>query len=110
MPARAPCTPRPGHGQEDFAVGQNYKLAVDNPVGSDGRFVAGTQFFAGERVFDANKHVIAVLAERGTPAARGIAAPQLSALLASQDAGDLPRHGAMVHQHGAGRPAQVGAA
>jgi isoleucyl-tRNA synthetase len=55
----------PGHGQEDYEVGQRYKLAVDNPVGSDGRFVEGTQFFAGERVFDANKHVIAVLAERG---------------------------------------------
>ncbi|MGH8174692.1 MAG: isoleucine--tRNA ligase [Steroidobacter sp.] len=55
----------PGHGQEDYVVGQRYKLAVDNPVGSDGRFVAGTPLFEGERVFDANKHVIAVLAERG---------------------------------------------
>jgi isoleucyl-tRNA synthetase len=55
----------PGHGQEDFVVGMKYKLPVDNPVGSDGRFVAGTPLFEGERVFDANKHVIAVLAERG---------------------------------------------
>ena len=55
----------PGHGQEDFVVGQKYKLAVDNPVGSDGRFVAGTPMFEGERVWDANKHVIEVLTERG---------------------------------------------
>jgi isoleucyl-tRNA synthetase len=55
----------PGHGQEDFVVGLKYKLAVDNPVGSDGRFVEGTPLFAGERVFDANKHVIEVLIERG---------------------------------------------
>ena len=55
----------PGHGQEDYIVGNKYKLKVDNPVGSDGRFVAGTQFFEGERVFDANKHVIEVLKERG---------------------------------------------
>jgi len=55
----------PGHGQEDYVVGMKYKLLVDNPVGSDGRFVAGTQLFEGERVFDANKHVIAVLTERG---------------------------------------------
>lgn len=55
----------PGHGQEDYAVGMKYKLPIDNPVGSDGRFVAGTQLFEGERVFDANKHVIAVLTERG---------------------------------------------
>ncbi|HYM36052.1 MAG TPA: isoleucine--tRNA ligase, partial [Steroidobacteraceae bacterium] len=55
----------PGHGQEDFAVGLKYKLKVDNPVGSDGRFVEGTPLFAGEKVFDANKHVIEVLQERG---------------------------------------------
>jgi isoleucyl-tRNA synthetase len=55
----------PGHGQEDYVVGVKYKLPIDNPVGSDGRFVAGTQFFEGERVFDANKHVIEVLTERG---------------------------------------------
>jgi isoleucyl-tRNA synthetase len=55
----------PGHGQEDYVVGMKYKLPIDNPVGSDGRFVAGTQFFEGERVFDANKHVIEVLTERG---------------------------------------------
>ena len=55
----------PGHGQEDFAVGVKYKLKVDNPVGSDGRFVEGTPLFAGEKVFDANKHVIDVLLERG---------------------------------------------
>ncbi len=55
----------PGHGQEDYAVGLKYKLPIDNPVGSDGRFVAGTQFFEGERVFDANKHVSEVLKERG---------------------------------------------
>ncbi|HMN44088.1 MAG TPA: isoleucine--tRNA ligase [Povalibacter sp.] len=53
----------PGHGQEDYAVGMKYKLKIDNPVGSDGRFVAGTQFFEGEKVFDANKHVIEVLKE-----------------------------------------------
>jgi isoleucyl-tRNA synthetase len=56
----------PGHGYEDYVVGQKYGLAVDNPVGSDGRFVKGTLWFEGERVFDANKHVIAVLGERGT--------------------------------------------
>src|SRR5690606_32532321 len=55
----------PGHGQEDYVVGRRYKLPIDNPVGSDGRFVEGTPLFAGERVFEANKHVIAVLEERG---------------------------------------------
>jgi isoleucyl-tRNA synthetase len=53
----------PGHGQEDYVVGMKYKLPIDNPVGSDGRYVAGTPLFEGERVFDANKHVIAVVDE-----------------------------------------------
>jgi isoleucyl-tRNA synthetase len=55
----------PGHGHEDYEVGLKYKLPIDNPVGSDGRFVAGTLLFEGEHVFEANKHVIAVLQERG---------------------------------------------
>jgi len=53
----------PGHGHEDYEVGLKYKLPIDNPVGSDGRYVAGTPLFEGEQVFEANKHVIAVLKE-----------------------------------------------
>jgi isoleucyl-tRNA synthetase len=55
----------PGHGQEDYLVAQRYKLPIDNPVGSEGRYVAGTLLFEGERVFEANPHVVAVLEERG---------------------------------------------
>ena len=55
----------PGHGQEDYVVGQRYDLPVDNPVGPDGRFLDGTDLFAGEEVFAANDHVIQVLEERG---------------------------------------------
>ena len=56
----------PGHGQEDFVVGQRYGLPVDNPVGGDGRFLPATPVFAGEKVFDANPHVVEVLAQHGT--------------------------------------------
>jgi isoleucyl-tRNA synthetase len=55
----------PAHGQEDFVIGQQYGLPVDNPVGSDGRFVPSTPLFAGEKVFDANTRVVDVLRERG---------------------------------------------
>jgi isoleucyl-tRNA synthetase len=55
----------PGHGQEDFVVGRKYGLPVDNPVGGDGRFLPVTPLFAGEKVFDANKHVVEVLGEKG---------------------------------------------
>jgi isoleucyl-tRNA synthetase len=55
----------PGHGQEDYVVGMKYHLAIDNPVGGDGRFLPNTPLFAGEKVFDANPKVIEVLQERG---------------------------------------------
>jgi isoleucyl-tRNA synthetase len=55
----------PGHGLEDYAVGRRYGLEVENPVGGDGRFLPATPLFAGEQVFDANTHVVEVLAERG---------------------------------------------
>jgi isoleucyl-tRNA synthetase len=55
----------PGHGQEDFMVGQRYGLEVDNPVGDDGRFMPDTPLFAGEHVMNANSHVVEVLQQRG---------------------------------------------
>jgi len=55
----------PGHGQDDYVVGSRYKLEIDNPVGGDGKFLSGTELFAGEHVFKANPHVIEVLKQRG---------------------------------------------
>jgi isoleucyl-tRNA synthetase len=55
----------PGHGLDDYVVGRRYGLEVENPVGGDGRFLLGTPLFAGEHVFEANAHVVTVLAERG---------------------------------------------
>ena len=55
----------PGHGHEDFVVGQRYDLAVENPVGDDGRFKPGTEFVAGKNVFEANPVIVALLEERG---------------------------------------------
>ena len=56
----------PGHGVEDYVVGRRYGLAVDNPVGPDGRFIEGTPLFAGQQVFKANEAVVATLGERGS--------------------------------------------
>lgn len=55
----------PGHGLEDYVVGERYGLEVYNPVGEDGKFLAGTELFAGEHVLKANDHVIEVLKARG---------------------------------------------
>ncbi|WP_298768535.1 isoleucine--tRNA ligase [uncultured Shewanella sp.] len=54
----------PGHGQDDFVVGQQYGLEVANPVGDNGVYKADTPIFAGQHVFKANKNVIALLAEK----------------------------------------------
>ncbi len=54
----------PGHGQEDFTVGNRYRLKVDNPVGPDGRFLPDTPLFAGMSVFTANDEIIDVLKAR----------------------------------------------
>ncbi len=56
----------PGHGQDDYVVGQRYGLTVDNPVGAEGKFLADTPLFAGEHVFKANEHVLEVLKGKGT--------------------------------------------
>ncbi|MBM5811947.1 MAG: isoleucine--tRNA ligase [Gammaproteobacteria bacterium] len=55
----------PAHGAEDYVIGQHYGLAVDNPVGPDGRFIAGTPLFEGQNVFDANAAVVATLQSAG---------------------------------------------
>ncbi|HET9107632.1 MAG TPA: isoleucine--tRNA ligase [Steroidobacteraceae bacterium] len=55
----------PGHGHEDFVVGQRYGLPVTNPVGNDGRFLPDTPLVAGLKVHDANGVLLEILRERG---------------------------------------------
>ncbi|MCB1636398.1 MAG: isoleucine--tRNA ligase, partial [Xanthomonadales bacterium] len=55
----------PGHGQEDFEVGQRYGLEVLNPVAGNGCFVPGTGLFEGMHIWKANDAVIAELQARG---------------------------------------------
>ncbi|MCB1699214.1 MAG: isoleucine--tRNA ligase [Halioglobus sp.] len=55
----------PAHGQDDFVVGQQYSLEVYNPVGGNGVYLPGTEFFAGQHVMKANAAIIDLLQERG---------------------------------------------
>ncbi|HSS07515.1 MAG TPA: isoleucine--tRNA ligase, partial [Rhodanobacteraceae bacterium] len=61
----------PGHGVEDFAVGQKYGLvekysaAELNPVGGNGVYLPSTPIFAGQFIWKANDAIIALLRERG---------------------------------------------
>ena len=55
----------PAHGQDDFVVGEQYDLAVYNPVGGNGVYLPDTQYFAGQHVLKANAGIIELLQERG---------------------------------------------
>lgn len=55
----------PGHGQEDFVVGQKYGLEVANPVGANGVYLPDTPLFAGQHVFKANDTVVEALKAAG---------------------------------------------
>jgi isoleucyl-tRNA synthetase len=54
----------PGHGQEDFEVGQRYQLETLSPVDDRGRFVEGYEGISGLTVFSANPVVIDILKHR----------------------------------------------
>jgi isoleucyl-tRNA synthetase len=61
----------PGHGADDFVVGQQYGIVaatpanVLNPVGGNGVYLPGTPIFAGQHIWKANDTVIDLLRERG---------------------------------------------
>ncbi len=53
----------PGHGVDDFNVGQQYGLDVYNPVGSNGVYLPDTEMFAGQHVLKANASIVETLQE-----------------------------------------------
>ena len=54
----------PGHGQEDFMVGQKYGLDVLNPVGGNGVYLPSTEQFAGQYIWKANDAIVELMRER----------------------------------------------
>lgn len=67
----------PGHGQEDFIVGQQYGLldrytaAQMNPIGGNGVYLPGTPLVEGQFIWKANDTIISLLTERGVLLASG---------------------------------------
>jgi isoleucyl-tRNA synthetase len=55
----------PGHGAEDFAVGQQYGLETYAPLDDQGRFTEGLPEYKGKTVFEANPAIIELLKSRG---------------------------------------------
>jgi isoleucyl-tRNA synthetase len=56
----------PGHGEEDYQIGQEYDLPVTSPVGGDGCYLDNVELFAAEFVWAANDHVLEVMRENGS--------------------------------------------
>ncbi|HJU18199.1 MAG TPA: isoleucine--tRNA ligase [Stellaceae bacterium] len=68
----------PGHGAEDFELGQANGLPVPDTVGPDGVYLPAVPLFAGRHIYrrdgkegDANRAVIAAIEEAGGLLARG---------------------------------------
>ncbi len=55
----------PGHGAEDYFVGQEYGLETYAPLDDEGRFTEGLAEYKGKTVWEANPAVIALLKSRG---------------------------------------------
>lgn len=56
----------PGHGPEDYVIGQKYGIETANPVGSDGCYLPGTYpDLDGMNVFKANPKIVDLLREKG---------------------------------------------
>lgn len=55
----------PGHGLEDFEIGQRYNLPVLSPVDDQGRFTAEAGQFQGLPVEEANREIVQELEKRG---------------------------------------------
>ena len=70
IPAPAQFTQCPGHGVEDYLMGQEFGLETVMPVDDDGRFMETVPHFAGMDTDEANPHIIDWLRERGTLVAR----------------------------------------
>ncbi|WP_455817571.1 isoleucine--tRNA ligase [Pseudomonas cerasi] len=56
----------PGHGPDDYVIGQKYGIEVANPVGPDGSYLPGTYpTLDGVNVFKANDMIVELLREKG---------------------------------------------
>lgn len=54
----------PAHGQDDYLMGKQFNLPMDNPVGDNGCFTQTTEIFAGKHVNAVNNDIIALLKEK----------------------------------------------
>ncbi|MFZ9012378.1 MAG: class I tRNA ligase family protein, partial [Anaerohalosphaeraceae bacterium] len=56
----------PAHGVEDFMVGREYGLPIDNPVDGNGCYLEHVEHFAGNMVFDTNTLIVEMMRTNNT--------------------------------------------
>ena len=56
----------PGHGTDDFELGQRHGIPAPSTVDDNGCFLDSVALFAGKHVYKVNPEIIAALAEHGT--------------------------------------------
>ncbi len=101
----------PDHGVEDFVVAREYGIDLLNYIESRGTYRADTPAadgleLGGMHIWKANDAIVELLRRARRAAGVREDRAQLPALLAPQDAGDLPHHAAVVHLDGAGEAAR----
>jgi isoleucyl-tRNA synthetase len=55
----------PGHGYDDYLLGQKYGLEIYSPVDERGRFTQDVEPFAGMQVFEANRRITEFMRQQG---------------------------------------------
>lgn len=55
----------PGHGADDYVVGQQYGLETENPVSGNGVYLDTAKVFAGTHIYKANPIIIETLNQSG---------------------------------------------
>jgi isoleucyl-tRNA synthetase len=56
----------PAHGQDDYLMGKQFNLPLENLVGDDGCFIVSTPLFAGKHVTKVNDEIIETLRQHNT--------------------------------------------
>ena len=86
-------------GEDDFRLGEQYGITLQNPVRADGTFDERVTDFAGRFVKDADPEIVEALRAKRPAAARGGLRALLPALLALRHAAALLREVELVHPH-----------
>ncbi len=95
-------------GEDDFRLGEEYGITLQNPVTLEGTFDERVTDFAGRKVKEADPDIVAALEADREGAPRRALPARLPALLALRHASPLLREGELVHRHHPGQGPDAG--